>query len=221
MNSINKIHGTVIHDARISEESAEAISELTKDDIKALQLGQKNVYLKVGETNLKKFLETATFTESKIGPYTYYRISDLTGYSLKFACRSINTDFADKFTLYAIPENREFEFENNGSKYKFRWNHDILYKFGKLGLAETSFDSNNDDYIFSSISDYTNVLNLTEKVLKLELDNIYTDPDTVSIYSYKKYVIAAGAATESDIDVKTPLFGDSAKYNYTITKIEG
>lgn len=247
MNSINKIHGTVIHDARISEESAEAISELTKDDVKALQLGQKNVYLKVDEDNLKTFLEKATFTESKLGPYTYYRISDLTNYTLRFACASINTDFADKLALYIIPENREFEFENNGAKYKFKWSHEILFNFGKFEVAETNnitsglgISSDHSGYTLSSISDYTNVLNLTEKVLKLDLDEttstyqyISTEADYVhiaTISSYKKYVIASGAATESDIDVKTPLFGDYytdnygthhyIKYDYTITKIE-
>ena len=77
------------------------------------------------------------------------------------------------------------------------------------------------------------MLNLTEKVLKLDLDETespaYRYAATTSDYvhiatisSYKKYVIASGAATESDIDVKTPLFSDyyTNKYNYTITKIE-
>ena len=228
MNSINKIHGTVIHDARISEESAEAISELTKDDVKALQLGQKNVYLKVDEDNLKTFLEKATFTESKLWLYTYYRISDLTNYTLKFACASINTDFADKLALYIIPENREFEFENNGAKYKFKWNHEILLNFGKFEVAETDnslgYLNDRSGFTLSSISDYTNVLNLTEKVLKLNLKDLEGNY-SAEVDSYKKYVIASGAATESDIDVKTLLFSDehfasTTSYNYTITKIE-
>ena len=241
MNSINKIHGTVIHDARISEESAEAISELTKDDVEALRLGQKNVYLKVAEDNLKTFLEKATFKTRGAGPYIYYTIADLADYTLEFADAPIDMGFVGKLALYAMPENREFEFENNGSKYKFRWSHEILFNFGAFEpvasitppYAENEYSSDFHLYALNSISDYTNSQNLTEKVLRLRVNNGggfggYGEIDgstKVTISSYKKYVIASGAATESDIDVKTPLFSTESPvgtilYNYTITKIE-
>lgn len=230
----------MIRDSRISNSSAEAISELTKDKIGVLEKGVRNLYIEIDAERLKDSLLNCfslgdlTLTENKIGIYTRYNISNLDalvkclkGYTV-LKLSSFDTTLVNRFRFFIVPEydNREFEFEKDGVKYKFKWSTEVLANLGIFTYIHPESNLYVTRYVFTKFSDYyTNVMNNTERVFAFEFGSPnYVLTEYIDYLSYTKYAISSGTVTETDLSDSfyKSLFEDSTtnKKNYIITKVE-
>lgn len=209
-NYITKIHGCLVRDSRISDDTIQTVKDLTEEDIKYVQSGYRklelipdNFYIK----NLQYALSEATLTGT--GKYRYVDISILNAVKLSFE-PIVKIQGLYNIVIVGDKDSKlTFEFENNGEKYRFIAARQILLNFGIL-----DYKCKNGTYpltfCYSAMLDYTNSLNNTEKVLKLG-----SDVNSIKLVSYKKYTIASGAVSATE-DININLWSD---HSYTIEKL--